>query len=264
MRGKGEFRYGKELLLDKNLVVTKRTFINSSGLHSHSFYELELIVSGEGTLDVNGNCYDLRTASVHIANPLDYHELYSENGVEIINISFSLEGKDTELVERIFGNVMIKAISIDPCDLEKCSALASVMIKEQDDGDPDNITEACLNSILKIIARYIPKCDRLNLHVSKAMRFVQTHFKQDLSLSSVAKEIGFSEQYLSSLFHKASGMSFKQYLNILRVTHAKRLIETTNLNLTDICFECGFGSYSGFYRAFEKITGAPPNKYVVS
>ena len=62
----------------------------------------------------------------------------------------------------------------------------------------------------------------------------------------------------------ASGMSFKQYLNILRVTHAKRLIETTNLNLTDICFECGFGSYSGFYRAFEKITGAPPNKYVVS
>lgn len=56
-------------------------------------------------------------------------------------------------------------------------------------------------------------------------------------------------------------MSLRQYLVDLRIRRAAKLLRATNLPVTDIAYEVGFESLSGFYAAFRRRMGAPPARF---
>ena len=55
-------------------------------------------------------------------------------------------------------------------------------------------------------------------------------------------------------------MTFKDYVTTRKIEHAINLLNTTDMNVVDVAYECGFSSISGFYDAFKKVTGTTPNK----
>lgn len=69
-----------------------------------------------------------------------------------------------------------------------------------------------------------------------------------------------SRPYFSKYFHRMSGMTFTEYLNIVRVSAAAEMISRGGLTMTEIADRCGFGTIRSFNRVFRELTGCSPGK----
>ncbi len=70
-----------------------------------------------------------------------------------------------------------------------------------------------------------------------------------------------NEQYFCRFFKKAIGRSPIEYVNEYRIKQAIRLLEETDLPITDVCLECGYNNLGNFLREFRKVTGTTPLQY---
>ena len=77
----------------------------------------------------------------------------------------------------------------------------------------------------------------------------------------LAAEISLSSRQLSRVFSDIYGMSFKEKLIEIRLHRAAQLLEQTELRVDEIAAAVGYGSPSGFHRAFNKYFGCTPFEY---
>ena len=100
--------------------------------------------------------------------------------------------------------------------------------------------------------------------VERMAYFVARHYTQPLSVSQIAREVGLHPDYAVTLFRKTFGVGLVDYLTQHRLTHAQRLLASTDHKITRIAFESGFGSLSRFYHVFTRESGQSPGQYRVS
>ena len=82
---------------------------------------------------------------------------------------------------------------------------------------------------------------------------------QSLCLSRISDLFHISESYFSFLFKKTVGVNFSTYLEQIRMTQAKHLLETTDIKITDLYVAVGYNNLTSFRRAFKKKYGVAPN-----
>ncbi len=80
-------------------------------------------------------------------------------------------------------------------------------------------------------------------------------------VSELARRAGLHPKYAMRLFRRECGTSLLKYLHQLRVSHAQRLLLTSDLRITDIALESGFGSATQFYEAFKSLTHSTPSAF---
>lgn len=97
--------------------------------------------------------------------------------------------------------------------------------------------------------------------VVKARQFIEARKQDDISLQDVAKAVNTSTFYFCKVFKKATGVTFTNYLSILRVSEAKTLLVNPHLRVSEIAFQIGFKSLTHFNRVFKQITGKTPTEY---
>ena len=95
----------------------------------------------------------------------------------------------------------------------------------------------------------------------KLLIYLDSHYTEDLSLELLAKEFGVSRFVLSRLFTDKLQTTFPNYVNSKRLELAKELLTTTNLSVTEIALEAGFGSSRSFFREFRQAFGVTPGEY---
>lgn len=83
----------------------------------------------------------------------------------------------------------------------------------------------------------------------------------DFSLEYVSAQAGISRKRISELIKREYKMAFKPYINMLRIKEAKRLLKTTDRQVTEIAFSLGYNSSSHFYRAFKQATKISPSEF---
>lgn len=93
------------------------------------------------------------------------------------------------------------------------------------------------------------------------IEYMQTFYDQPLTLAGIAKVAHLSVSRLAHLFREQMGITLIDYLTNIRINHAKRLLLTTELNCTRICFEIGYNNQSYFTRVFKQITGLTPRQF---
>lgn len=103
--------------------------------------------------------------------------------------------------------------------------------------------------------------ESLPLSVQKALAYIETRFREPLNLKAVADQVLFNPSYLSHVFKKCTGVSFKTYLNGLRIRQSQRLLKDSRQSITEIAYDCGFEDLSNFERTFRKMVGCSPSKY---
>lgn len=90
----------------------------------------------------------------------------------------------------------------------------------------------------------------------------KTYQNENLSLASLAKEVGLSSHQLSELINTRLGMGFSKYVRECRVSAAKALlVAAPNQSILSISMDTGFRSQSAFYAAFKEVTGQSPGDY---
>jgi len=94
-----------------------------------------------------------------------------------------------------------------------------------------------------------------NVYVVQALKYIENHFSQDLSLDVVADEIGISPFYLSRLIKQELGLTFVEYLTQVRLSEATKLVEHSKLSIQEIAERTGYLNATYFCRIFKKHTG---------
>ena len=88
---------------------------------------------------------------------------------------------------------------------------------------------------------------------TRILEYIDGNLREPITLASVAGALGYSPSYFSSLFVKLYGMSFKDYLGLVRYRRAEEMIESEGCAATRAAELSGFGSMNTFYRARKKF-----------
>ena len=103
--------------------------------------------------------------------------------------------------------------------------------------------------------------DKNSKLVRKATEYIHEHSSEKLALSDLADMLGVTAPYLSTLFKQVTGLTFRDYLNKVRVEEAKRLLISTDYQIMEIAVACGFNDQSYFTKVFKKYTGLSPRSF---
>lgn len=97
---------------------------------------------------------------------------------------------------------------------------------------------------------------------SRVLFYVDENFRSDISPSSVAKEFGYSQAYLSRYFKACFGITLGTYLTVRRLKNALILMRDGKQEVTYCAMESGFASMRTFYRVFHEEFGCSPKEYL--
>ncbi|MDE6550568.1 MAG: PocR ligand-binding domain-containing protein [Clostridia bacterium] len=105
------------------------------------------------------------------------------------------------------------------------------------------------------------RIDRNLLAVEPAIRFIEQNYSSQIRQEDMAALCKVSAGYFSKLFVKATGKSFSAYVNYVRISHAKRLLNSCAKSVSAVAYECGFCDPGYFIKVFSRLEGMTPEKY---
>src|SRR5438132_7290437 len=94
--------------------------------------------------------------------------------------------------------------------------------------------------------------------VERAIQIMHTHLQEVLTLEDLASVACLSPSHFQRVFHRLIGIPPGEFLSALRFQVARRLLLTTPLSVTDICFEVGYTSTGSFTTHFTHRVGLSP------
>lgn len=97
--------------------------------------------------------------------------------------------------------------------------------------------------------------------IQNVISFIEEHYTEEISIATISSAFHISPNYLSSRFKKTFGMKFTEYVTILRISQAKKLLVETNMQTQEIASTIGYLSTSHFIRTFVKQIGSTPLEY---
>src|ERR1700694_266752 len=100
-----------------------------------------------------------------------------------------------------------------------------------------------------------------NRRMLRARDAMDRTYAQQLDIPALARVACVSEAHFIRAFRATFGETPHRYLQRRRVERAMYLLRGTDLDVTDICFDVGFGSLGTFSRTLDRIVGEPPSVY---
>ncbi|MDG0792342.1 helix-turn-helix domain-containing protein [Cohnella ginsengisoli] len=97
--------------------------------------------------------------------------------------------------------------------------------------------------------------------LERAVRYIQDHYEQQLSVEQVAEHVRLSASYVNKLFKERHGTTINEYIIELKIGRAKRLLTDTDLVIEEISQQIGYNTLSYFTRLFKTKTGMTPGQY---
>ena len=97
--------------------------------------------------------------------------------------------------------------------------------------------------------------------VQKVKSYIDTHFREEIRLSTVADIAGMSDSSFSRFFKLHTGRNLSDYIIDLRLGHACRLLVDSSDSIAEIGYHCGFNNLSNFNRIFRKRKDCSPSEF---
>lgn len=244
-------------------------FINPGELHSiitetsESHWE-DAIVFAPTVLSFDS--YD--EAQIHLIKPIRNGRLLFPRCITPEHPAFATIREAFMDIMRSFGQV-----------LEDTSANISPITDQREDSAPtdsslvtDDLTSQLYikSSLLYILATlsahklFTPTEKNLDKRVESiktVLTYIKENYQEKIYIADLAGQVNLNEQYFCRLFKKAIGRSPMEYINEYRIKQTLRLLEETDLPVTEVCLECGYNNLGNFLREFRKYTGTTPLQY---
>ncbi|GAB3321641.1 AraC family transcriptional regulator [Larkinella ripae] len=125
---------------------------------------------------------------------------------------------------------------------------------EQLADDPDAVMLASDNYELKASEAETERMKRV-------LDYMLAHFREEIRVDDMASVAGMAPAAFCRYFRKRTRKSFIEYLNELRISHARKLLVQSDLSISQVGLECGFNNISHFHRQFKLHNGTTPLKY---
>lgn len=235
--------------------------------HWHDYLEWELITDGRGTHVYNGKSYSVGAGSAYLITYGDFHALRADTQISLINVRFSESVLSDEL-NAALARAAGRCTAVFPdSERERLAEICRKLAAEKKAKKPfyELICRGLLNDLIISLLRQsafekgrVPHDPSL---VQSAVALILRDFRKDLTVSSVAKTLCVSANYLGSSFHKATGVSFNEYLNRTRLKYACALLSQSDMPVKQIAFEAGYASPEYFLYVFRRFFDMTPGMY---
>lgn len=237
---------------ERHLSVHRRP-LSDTALHAHDYFEIEIILEGDGRQILNGAENPLVRGSISVLTPADFHQVEAGSAPsDSWNISF-----DETMIPPLYlvalydqkGSYQILSEEI----LLKADAAAELLLKEAEN---ERSARPLLEYLLSLL--FAPAEDASSpSSIGKALLYIENHFRENPSLADAAEQACLSPGYFGALFKKTTGETYIHYLNHRKV-HCAEMLLKSGMSVAEACFASGFGSLSGFLHTFKKFKGVAP------
>lgn len=128
--------------------------------------------------------------------------------------------------------------------------------------DVENILRYLIKTLKEINGNILEHEKQKNVSIEKkAKEYIDRNFDTHITLKSVADYCSISYTHLSKMLSNYLGMSYREYLNLLRVNKAVKLLEDPNISIQEISEKVGCDNYLNFIRIFKNQQGTSPSQY---
>ncbi|MBP3965545.1 helix-turn-helix transcriptional regulator [Paenibacillus lignilyticus] len=248
-------------------------------LHAHTSLEMGLCLSGTGTFYFGNKQYHVREGDFFLVNNEELHIAQSDplhpSHYLFLNFDSDLLMREDPSLLLPFSYHSEHFSNLIAADTALAAAIAPWMItieRELRERKPGYIAlaKSALIQLCGLLLRHYHSglsASRQRMMVqsvnqTKALAsLVEQRYRESISLRDIAQELGISVSRASRVFHETTGRRFADYVAMLRVQEAKRLLAGTDEQVAHIGFECGFQSLATFYRVFKESTGISPVHY---
>lgn len=121
------------------------------------------------------------------------------------------------------------------------------------------LMDSFMEEVLEVIEA--EKMKWLKPNLLKLLEFIDEHYSEPISLSTLAKQFHFNPSYLSTYFSTHVGESFSEYLNKVRIKKSLELLEANELSISEISDKVGYSDHSYYCRVFKNMMGMSPSLY---
>jgi len=97
--------------------------------------------------------------------------------------------------------------------------------------------------------------------MNQVMQFLLENRFRPIALEEAAERANLSKEAFCRFFKLRTRMTFTRYLLQLRISEAHKLLQETDLGISEIAFKVGFENLSYFNRSFKSVTGVNPNSW---
>ena len=259
-------------------------------MHSHDFLEIALVLSGSATHTIRtpegkDSSYPIRSGDVFVIVPGQNHgfSFQSEESIEITNILFNhvlvhkIAGIDEdqinfqEFLNKLSQPVRAKTSPLhlkDEAMARICTLVSNIEHKAiQRTTGYSTMILLYFSVILSLLFRYYKEQGTDHEEVVKAglvtqiLQYINQHYQEEITLLQLSELTHFSTRQITRRFKQAVGISISEYVLSQRMNHARELLSTTGMRITDIALEVGFNNPSYFCEQFHKVMGCTPNQF---
>lgn len=169
----------------------------------------------------------------------------------------------TEIKYNLFGMLTYITKSLMTEGDQDLRPLVSNYSKKLEGVTSVNALFSCFTDQLLTISQLLNAStpDESSSVIQKLCKYIDIHFKENISLKELADDIHMNSQYISKLFKEETGINFSDYLTNLRIKEAKKLISSTNQSMKEISIYVGYNDSNYFTRAFKKHESITPKEY---
>ncbi len=246
-------------------------------VHWHDEFEIIYIKQGLLHVSIHEQDYTGSAGSIFLVNPRELHLMDSSDlSVAYYTLLFPLEFISFQSIDELettlfqplrSGQLVFEHAISDTSVADKlCPLLEEMITMNQKDAPMRQIGTRILllqffQQILEIPSLIHPALGNGTNMQKELLAFIQSCYTDKITLQDLARQFHLSEKYISRYFKEHFYLTFSDYVNHLRLTHAKRLLETTELSITEIALRSGFSNVSYFIRTFKTCYGNSPLKY---
>lgn len=236
----------------------------NSTLHTHACAELFFITGGHGVFQVRQEQFPVAINDLVVVNTSVPHTETSSHGSPMEYVVLGVEGLET--LTDITGSALLHLLG----EQEAVTTCLRMMVQETREPRA-GCDEICQNLLEIILLRLLRREDfalgeapagpRVSRECDLVRRYIDNHFKENLTLEQLSGMVHISKYYLSHAFRKEFDISPISYLIVRRIQESRFLLRETDHTLSQIAQILGFSSLSYFSQSFRKLEGISPMEY---
>ena len=259
----------KDEQINRNVKIEKEYALSTmTDLHYHSsHYEIYLLLSGKQRYFIGNKFYDMHAGDIALIEKGVLHKTQKNIGGNRILLSFN-----HEFLERYFSNDSLKillkffekkAVRLENAQLSQAQSLMENILSAQKKYDDESVFYNLLQLfiLLNNTNPLLTEEFSNNSVLAKLIEYVDKNFKQITCLDDVSKALFISKYHICHLFKTNLDITFNNYLIKIKLKEAKRLLLSTDYNVTEISMLSNFTNSAYFCYVFRKQMGISPTKY---
>lgn len=222
--------------------------------HFHAGIEVFILKKGFFTLTINGAQINLTAGSIAVVDSYEIHsydfkaKLEENSAALLIPYEFRrfLVPSDKHKIDRHVitnGTLSAKLISL---------------IEEYIVNKPKQVKDGAIVLICSLLKEHLAfstenEKDDVDL-LKKILSFIYENYQGDVSRQTIAKTLGYTEGYISHVFHRYLNVSISSFSNVLRLKHVDDMIKNgDNRPISALLYQAGFKSEQTYYRVKAKL-----------